>query len=318
MLGSWNAVQVMDVSTGAILNRIPVLEQTESVFLNPNGTQILAGGGQRLGYEGKGDFHVIEATGGQEIYRGRLDHVVTSVSCSPDGNQILLGSVDGTLCFLDSRWFQTAEAASQAWLAALRLQSGVEFENSGQMKTLTAERLAEMQTEVGDYLQRPPKPSERWQHSILKWSRMPARERTLTPWVIVVLRDAVGQWLMQPQVDGAVITTWANQAPWHPLEPLSLARLELKPMGQMNPAPPLERLSFLAKLTLKRLHDADEKLYGRNTLGEYAAWAAKIMHEELRLDAEAAEALSFALERASKENLPPLIILRNQISGSPE
>ena len=42
---------------------------------------------------------------------------------------------------------------------------------------------------------------------------------------------------------------------------------------------------------LKRLREADEKLYGRDTQAEYAAWSAKILRDGLHLDAEAEEAL---------------------------
>jgi hypothetical protein len=123
-------------------------------------------------------------------------------------------------------------------------------------------------------------------------------ERTTSPWTTEYNRIAVGRWLMQARVETATINKCADQAPWHPLEPVSLARLETRPddkkggaeQGTLRPA-------FLARLTLKRLRSADEKLYGSDTLAEYAAWAAKIMHEELQLDLEAMEALNFALER---------------------
>jgi hypothetical protein len=97
-----------------------------------------------------------------------------------------------------------------------------------------------------------------------------------------------------------------------------LARLFLRrPTGPPVPPPPAERVAFLAKLTFQRLREADEKLYSRDTLAEYAGWAAKIMHEEFKLDAEAAEVLSFAMERASKDQMPALLKLRDQISGAP-
>jgi hypothetical protein len=123
---------------------------------------------------------------------------------------------------------------------------------------------------------------------------------------------------MRAQTDSATIRECADQAPWHPLEPLSLARLFLRrPTGPPVPPPPAERVAFLAKLTFQRLREADEKLYSRDTLAEYAGWAAKIMHEEFKLDAEAAEVLSFAMERASKDQMPALLKLRDQISGAP-
>ena len=107
-----------------------------------------------------------------------------------------------------------------------------------------------------------------------------------------------------------------NEVPWRPLEPVSLARLEPWPDDKTDAATRetlLIRLRFLAKLTLKRLRDADEKLYGPDTLAEYAAWSAKIMHEELQLDPEAAEALAFALERTPKDKQQPLLELKGKL-----
>ena len=104
---------------------------------------------------------------------------------------------------------------------------------------------------------------------------------------------------------------------WHPLVPVSLARLEPQ-VFQSDEAATREakliRPRFLARLTLQRLRDADEKLYGRDTLAEYAAWAAKIMLEELSLNAEALEAIAFALERTPKEKQKELMELKGRIS----
>lgn len=85
--------------------------------------------------------------------------------------------------------------------------------------------------------------------------------------------------------------------------PISLARLEPKPDDQTDVATReilLVRLRFLARLTLKRLHEVDEKLYGRDTLAEYATWCAKIMQDELNLDAEAKEALELKAKLEGK------------------
>ena len=78
------------------------------------------------------------------------------------------------------------------------------------------------------------------------------------------------------------------------------------------------RATFLARLTLKRLHDANEKLYGRDTLAEYAAWSARIMHGVLHLDAEASEAIAFAMERTPPEKWKDLLELKAKLKLTPE
>lgn len=81
--------------------------------------------------------------------------------------------------------------------------------------------------------------------------------------------------------------------------PISLARLEPKPDDQTDVATReilLVRLRFLARLTLKRLHEVDD----RDTLAEYATWCAKVMQDELNLDAEAKEALELKAKLEGK------------------
>jgi len=106
----------------------------------------------------------------------------------------------------------------------------------------------------------------------------------------------------------------ADQAPWHPLEPVSLARLEPREgESGWNVSSGTVRPTFLAKLTLKRLREADLGLYGRDTLAEYAVWAAKIMNDELRLSTEALQAIEFAIERTPIDKQQPLIEFRVKI-----
>ena len=135
-------------------------------------------------------------------------------------------------------------------------------------------------------------------------------ERTTSPWTDEPIRVAVGRWLMQARTETPTITDCADQAPWHPLEPVSLARLEAK----TDAAQGTVRTTFLARLTLKRLREADEKLYGRDTLAEHASWAAKVMHEELHLDPEALQAIDFAIERTPKDKQQPLLDRKAKLS----
>lgn len=191
--------------------------------------------------------------------------------------------------------------AAAPWRAALLVQSGSQFRDDGVLAPLAGEQILSAYREVESGSSAPPGADEVWQHAVLKWTRMPPDTRTTSPWTDEPLRTAVGHWLMQALTATPTITDCADQAPWHPLAPVSLARLEPQPDGQSGPAisgTTLMRPRYLCRLTLQRLREADENLYGRDTLAGYAGWAAQIMHEELRLDAEALEVLAFALERA--------------------
>lgn len=154
------------------------------------------------------------------------------------------------------------------------------------------------QREVNAFVQAEPKPNEAMQHTILKWSQMLPEERTTSPWTTEPIRVAVGRWLIQARVNSlslsrnpkfpercvSLIKSCAEQAPWHPLVPVTLARLEPMPDAKTEPAAReamWNRRLFLARLTLKRLRAADEKLYGRETLAKYAAWAWWVMYEVL-------------------------------------
>ncbi|MFN0080719.1 MAG: protein kinase domain-containing protein [Prosthecobacter sp.] len=247
-----------------------------------------------------------------------LEHV-WAFHLSMDGRSVAVGGFDGVLRDLDWAWFTPAgEFSAPVWAALLRFTAGMSFDAGGRPVLVSAARMEADGRAVRQFALAAPIAEHAWQHQILRWSCMPPDERSTSPWTEEPVRVAVGRWLMQAHSDSATITECANQAPWHPLGPLSLARLFLrKPTGPPVPPPPFERVAFLAKLTLKRLRDADERLYGRDTLAEYAAWAAKILHEEFKLDDEAAEALSFAMERAVKEKQALLLKLRDQISGSP-
>jgi hypothetical protein len=200
----------------------------------------------------------------------------------------------------------------------LRFLAGLSFDDSGRSVPVSASGLEADGRMMRQFALSAPTTEHAWQQQIVRWACMLPEERTTSPWTQEPVRVAVGRWLMRAQTDSATIRECADQAPWHPLEPLSLARLFLRrPTGPPVPPPPAERVAFLAKLTFQRLREADEKLYSRDTLAEYAGWAAKIMHEEFKLDAEAAEVLSFAMERASKDQMPALLKLRDQISGAP-
>ncbi len=91
----------------------------------------------------------------------------------------------------------------------------------------------------------------------------------------------------------SAITDTADEARWHPLELISPARAEWLAESSV-------RTTFLARLTIERLREADEDRFGLDTLAEHAAWSAKIMQDELHLDSEAKEALELKAKFEAK------------------
>ncbi len=254
-----------------------------------------------------------------ELLVCQLKEQALAVQLGADGRWVAVAGNDGVLRLLDWSWFTPSGGhPCTAWHAMLRFLAGLSFDDSGRSVPVSASGLEADGRMMRQFALSAPTTEHAWQQQIVRWACMLPEERTTSPWTQEPVRVAVGRWLMRAQTDSATIRECADQAPWHPLEPLSLARLFLRrPTGPPVPPPPAERVAFLAKLTFQRLREADEKLYSRDTLAEYAGWAAKIMHEEFKLDAEAAEVLSFAMERASKDQMPALLKLRDQISGAP-
>jgi hypothetical protein len=241
------------------------------------------------------------------------------VSFSPDGRYLAAGSWDKTVRVLEARWQQTDRKTHSAFAAALNLTAGMQFQAGGSLVPLTASKLTQVQAEVTAFIQAPAPAEAKWQHAILSWAAMTPETRTTSPWTTEPLRVAAGRWFIQ--ASGKVlsfITEIANEAPWHPLEPISLARLEPKPDDKAHAATRetmLIRPRFLARLTLKRLREADEQIYGRDTLAEYAAWSAKVIHDELHLHDEAREALAFALEHTPPEKQKELLELKAKMKS---
>ena len=108
-------------------------------------------------------------------------------------------------------------------------------------------------------------------HKYLHWRFTPPFKKTLSPSSSILLRNHISYKLRKLEYQ-ATITSAHSRAPWHPLAPVSLARLSANSENQI-------RKTFLCKLTLKRLKAADPELWGKNHLAEDATFAAKIMTE---------------------------------------
>lgn len=241
-------------------------------------------------YQEKGEALVFEMATGKEISQHQFSESVTSVSFSSDSHFFAVGGRDRTVRVLDGSWFNLREEASPPWRSALSFQTGVRFRPDGRVETLSVNKMLAAQREVNAFVQTEPKPNEAVQHAILKWSQMLPEERTTSPWTTEPIRIAVGRWLIHSRIGPlkepceSLIKGCADLAPWHPLVPVMLASLEPKPDDKTDPAvreAMWNRRLFLARLTLKRLREADEKLYGRETLAKYAIWAVMILYLEV-------------------------------------
>ena len=295
-----DTARIVETATGKEIGRPVFTDQVTSLCFSPDGRFLVVGSWQQA--------LVIEAATSKEICKLDSPEWVCGMRFSPDSRLLATACTSGTLRVTEAVWKQTDIIPTHAFIQALRHSGGSGFNPSGQLTKLTTAAIADAQTEVTAFIQAPAPPEARWQHAILTWAAMTPETRTTSPWTTEPLRVAAGRWFMQASGKvAAFITDTADEAPWHPLEPISLARLEPKPDAQTDTAtrePLLTRPRFLARLTLQRLRAADAQLYGRDTLAEYATWCAKILREELNLEAEAQEALTFAQERKSSPPSP--------------
>ncbi|MDZ4401913.1 serine/threonine-protein kinase [Prosthecobacter sp.] len=273
--------RVTEVASGKEISRAEFGGSVTSVSFSPDGRYLAAGSADKT-------VRVIEAASGKEISRTEFGGSVTSVNFSPDGRHFAVGCSDFTARVIDCTCLGEVDAAiSQEWSAALSLASGLRFQSNEQLHPVPANELAHAQDVVHAFVARPPNDGEYWQHAILKWSQMLPEDRTTSPWTDDPIRTAIGRWLIQARIYTPTITDCADQAPWHPLVPVSLARKET--LDIQDAAQRKVRTTFLARLTLKRLRDADVNIYSADVLTAYAAKAADWMLE-LALPQEAAEA----------------------------
>ncbi len=266
-----------------------------------------------------GSARIVEADTGNQISRIDIGDSIKIAALSLDSRWLALGSNKGIVRVYDLSWLTPgSERLGGDWSNFQALIAGQHLDKDGRLGFVSDRSAAFGNDSSESQVVEKPAPSNQWQRDVLAWRQMDAKTRTSSPWTAEPLRSAVGRWLIQARHDTSTIPDCADLAPWHPLEPVSLARLGVKSTDDLNakPAAPVTARSlFLARLTLKRLHEADEKLYGQDTLAEYAGWSANIMHEELNLDVEALEALNFALERTPTEKQGPLLELKAKIEA---
>ena len=307
-----NTARVIEVTSGREINKHVFGSWVSSLTYSPDGRFLAAGSDDMTA-------RVFRADTGKEVYRTLLDSRVNVLRFSPDGRHLAMGSYFAVRVF-ESIWQATDPEVTTPFMKAMTLLSGFQYEPDGHLAPVIASDFTQAQREVAAFVKAPPPPEANWQHAILTWLAMTPETRTTSPWSNEPLCLAAGRWFMQSSGKGgsAFIIDTANEAPWHPLEPLSMARLEPKPDEKTDTDArnkSLIRPRLLARLTLQRLRQANEPLYGRDTLAEYAAWAAKIMHEELHLDSEAQEAIAFARTHTPPERQKDLLQLKEKLEG---
>jgi WD40 repeat protein len=309
--GRDDPVHVIDIVTGQKVSSAEhgLNLDVSSLSFSPNGRCLLVGGKDKTA-------RLFETTSGKELAKMEFKTDVPWVGFADEHHFAALGQ-DGTVHHAECAWFDTRDDLAMSWRSGLQLQSGFRFQQDGRLVPLSLEERIAAQDDVMRFVSSSPSPSNRWQHDILKWSRMLPQERSVSPWSSAPVRVVIANKLMQAAVsDTDEITDCATHAPWHPLEPVSLARLDpFSGENSQNTGRGAFRKLFLAKLTLKRLNEANEKVYGRETLADYGVWASKIMHEELHLDPEALEAITFALERIPTEKQQALLDLKAKIES---
>ena len=258
-------VRVMETSTGKQVSSLEFGGKVSSVAFSPDGRWLAAGSFDST-------VRVIEAWTGKEVSSVDFGRNLTSTAFSPDGRWFAAGSHNNTVRVIDTNWWSMNFNESVVWGKMLGNISGRVFEISGKLADYPSRELL---VNPGKHFF--PEPVSKSLQPLTHWLQDLPEERMISPWSDIPLRIQIGKRCLQGR-HAATIFSLADQAPWHPLVPVSLARHEEDPVRQ----------NFLAELSLKRLRDANEELWGEETLAFYfkksVEWMDEMAQGQVALD----------------------------------
>lgn len=223
---------------------------------------------------------IVDASTGGIVAILYFDHAIYSVSFSPDGKMLSVLGDEGTRT-ISTCWVWADEVVSHNFDLKNHLYNSSKntFDKSG-IESLTRNYPS---IKSGKRTTENNSPLEKWIHNIPEL-------RTRFPNDSISIRENTARRLITKNPIEAEIISLADLAPWHPLIPISLARLEKPPQTR----------DFLAGLTLKRLRDADPEIYSEEEFASYYAKSAEWMNE-LELKKNALETVNEAIRRNPKD-----------------
>ena len=299
--GRWLAVACKDGTvtffnsgSGSAVRRMRCDDDATAVKFSPDGKWLAVGTASK-------SVRIETAALPASIKRLDIGHGIAQTAPGPDGASLQDWICPGTGPPVVSS-LPAAHVAGPVWTSFLKYQAAFAFEHDGALRPLKAsdwsalrQHLASARSGVSSSATRAALLAAAEDVCLHWWTTQPDR-RTMTPWSNTPLWKKVGDTLTSPGLAaddmGETITMCADAAPWHPLAPVALARLEPEPPEGLDAEARIlmkVRPTFLAQLTLRRLQDADVSLYGTKTLGIYATRAAEWM-DALHLESEAKEA----------------------------
>jgi len=289
------SLRMIDTATGDELWRSEFDEWLYSLSFSPN-SRWLAG-------RTKHDMRVMESSGGNEIVAGKTFGFL-DVKFDPVGRWFENEhGIDGLVTY-DTSWWTCLEKDPAFAINLLRMQSFKSFDACGHFVNLSRSELRAA-TEAA-------RNSDGPNRVIARWLFAEPVTRSFSPWDETPMFKVIGERLIGSSDNYPDVKLSVDRAPWHPLAPVSLARAGNE--GQ-------QRREFLSNLTLKRLRDADESIYGKDTLVSYcahsSAWmldlgqceaALQTAEEGLRRDPASADCLK--AKNAALAKSPTVVELR--------
>lgn len=253
-----------------------------SMCFSSDGRWIAAGGKDQ-------SISILDVTTRKDILRMDFSDGVSFLEFSRDGRMLFAGIADNRVQKFDARWLGDGKhEASQVWKQFLQLHTGKTLDLDGRLRPLDVEETQSANESVKAAADGTG-PSKNWERAIFRWWQTTPERQTVSPWTGEPIWRAVGRTLESTQKASA-ITRCADAAPWHPLSPVCLATIA----GNEDTV----RKTHLAGLTLRRLREADEQIYGREALAGYAATAAARMND-ISCFAEALASSELSLERSA-------------------